>query len=100
MSCDSSFNTITIPTSGGWDTSIVNSSPSRSDTTISIPAFTFSKSYCSLDSYSITGTDSAQVSISGSSLTYKTDLPEPRTLSFNLVVNGSGGKTATFASTI
>ena len=80
----------------------MNSSPSRSDTTIDIPSFTYSDNeYCGLDHYEITGTDSDKVSVTNTNhLTYKTDIAEPKMLSFDLVVHGAGGKSKAFPTTI
>lgn len=91
---------VSVTNTGEWDTSLVNSIPTRANTEIAIPEFTFSNEYCGLDSFTVTGADADLVSISGSVLTYPTDLVEPKTLSFNLVVNAAGGQTQSYPTTI
>ena len=59
---------------------------------IKIGTFTFSNAYCKLLKYSITGTDYRIVTVSGSTVTYKTDIVEPRELRFNLRVHAQGDR--------
>lgn len=70
---------------------MVNEYPTRKATTIRFGTFTFSNPYCKLLKYTVEGDDAKEVTISGtSSLTYKTDYNEPRTLKFNLRVHAQG----------
>ena len=51
--CDLDPNVITIPALNGWDTTIENETPTRSDTKVTIPGFDFSNPDCGLMFYEV-----------------------------------------------
>ena len=74
-----------------WKTSVVNETPTRSLTDITIGSFTYSSPDCKLNKYTIEGTDKDEITLVGTSkISYKTDYIEPRTLSFTLRVHAQG----------
>jgi hypothetical protein len=68
----------------------LNDLPTRKLTPVAIKDFTYSNAFCKLYKYSISGTDSAHVSVSGTTFKYKTNFLEPRTLKFSIWVHAQG----------
>jgi hypothetical protein len=96
--CETDPNTIS---NVKWNTAYSNNNPSRGNTNQPIPAFKFSNKDCGLLSYSLMGHDINNVWISGNNVQYKTNIREPFTHKFDLIVTGMGGaRSAKFPSTI
>jgi hypothetical protein len=96
--CNTDPNTIT---NISWNTKYENKNPTRSNTKLLIPDFKFSNSDCKLMSYTLMGHDPSKVWISGSNVEYKTNIQEPFTHKFDLLVNAVGGsRFGKFPSTI
>jgi len=88
--CDNEANTITNPNEAAWKTKTINESPNRSWTNIAIREFTYSNAYCKRLKYSVHGKDVAYMSVSGTTLRYRSNIQEPKTLEFTLRVHAQG----------
>lgn len=98
--CDTDPNTISIP-AGGWDTTQQDETPNRSSKQITIPGFKYSNPDCGHLFYEIKNHESSYMSLWGDKITYKSNIKEPKTLKFDLVVTAEGGtRTQTFSSSI
>ena len=69
-----------------WNTAQVINSPTRLSTLASIPEFSYSNPDCPLLAYSLSNHDSSIISVAGSTITYNTNINEPFTLNFSLIV--------------
>ena len=63
--CDLDPNTITIPAVGGWKKTNVNETPTRKETTVTIPSFDFSNKDCGLMFYELKNHKAEEISLSG-----------------------------------
>lgn len=89
--CDNEPNTISNPNEAAWKTTVLNETPTRQVTDIPIGGFTYSNAYCKLLKYSLHGTDASEITLHGTSkISYQTNYPEPKTLSFTLRVHAQG----------
>ena len=96
--CMTDPNTVS---NASWNTTISNNNPTRGNTKQPIPAFKFSNPDCKLLSYTLMGHDINNVWISGNNVEYKTNIKEPFTHKFDLIVTAMGGsRFGKFPSTI
>jgi len=85
--CDNEGNVISNPSFKAWKQTVLNDLPTRKNTDVVLGGFTYSNAFCKLLHYSIVGTDASIVTVKDKTVTYKTDLLEPRTLRFSVRVH-------------
>ena len=89
--CDIDLNTISVPTSGGFEQIVLNETPTRQATLITIPEFDYSHNDCKLLKYELIDHTAAEISLTGYTITYQTNIQEPNTILYTLKVHAEGG---------
>jgi hypothetical protein len=106
--CRSVMHRETCEGKDSWKTKVLNDSPTRKNTVIKLGDFSYTNKYCGFMRYVLEGTDASKLKITGWStynpygaiFTYPTNIREPYTLRFNILVYAVGNRYGRFPSTI